>query len=170
MAAQAATPSGRPGRTDPAGTTDPPRTTEPSGTTGPARTSEPAGAAQPAGRPSWRTGPVRRHPGTIPATLGLVYGIIAAFLTREGGSLNGWDVLTGVICGLVLAGLCFLLGRAQYALIPLVRAAAYAALAGIATGFLHSLSDVSVLRSVGLGVALAAGTGITAFYVFYTRE
>ncbi|MFE9395428.1 hypothetical protein [Streptomyces flavidovirens] len=113
---------------------------------------------------------VRRHRGIVPVVLGVVYGIYASFLARDAGPITGWNVGFGVLCAVVVAALCFLLGRTGGALIPLVRGAAYGALFGVALGFLHSLAGNSILDSVIVGGAAGAGLGAAAFYVFYTRE
>lgn len=112
----------------------------------------------------------RRQRGIIPAVLGVVYGIYASFIARDAGPVTGWDVGFGVICAVIVAGLCFLLGRTQRAMIPLVRAAAYGTLFGVALGFLHNLADNTILNSSVVGLALGAGMTAAAFYVFYTRE
>ncbi|WP_251070764.1 hypothetical protein [Streptomyces sp. ISL-96] len=106
----------------------------------------------------------------MPAVLGVAYGIYASFIARDAGPVTGWNVGFGVICAVIVAALCFLLGRTQRAMIPLVRAAAYGALFGVALGFLHSLSENSILSSVVVGGALGAGMTVAAFYVFYTHE
>ncbi|HEY9438866.1 MAG TPA: hypothetical protein VIS29_09480 [Streptomyces sp.] len=118
--------------------------------------------------------PVRRHHSWLgwatPLVLGVIFGFYAAFMRRDGGPSTGGQVVLGVVSGVVLAVLCFALGRFQHALPPELRAAAYGALTGCAIGFLVSLNDSSVLRSAGLGVAVAAGALISTFYYFYTRE
>ncbi|WP_028810590.1 hypothetical protein [Streptomyces flavidovirens] len=127
---------------------------------------EPTGAGAGSGSDSG----VRRHRGIVPVVLGAVYGMYASFLARDAGPVTGWNVGFGVLCAVVVAALCFLLGRTEGALIPLVRAAAYGALFGVAIGFLHSLAGNSILDSVIVGGATGAGLGAAAFYVFYTRE
>ncbi|MGV9311070.1 hypothetical protein ACWDR0_02600 [Streptomyces sp. NPDC003691] len=115
-----------------------------------------------------------RHHGSlswaIPLAFGALFGFYAGFLHRTGSPVTWWDVLYGVVAGIVFTGLAFGLGRIQGALIQEVRAAAYGALAGIAVGFLHSLTGDSVLSSSGLGLIIALVVGVSAFYVFHTRE
>ncbi|MFD5101755.1 hypothetical protein [Streptomyces albidochromogenes] len=135
------------------------------------RPAEPAGPGTPAGR----TGPrhaatVRRRQVIVPVVLGLVYGYYAAFLARDAGAVTGLNFGFGMLCAAVFAGLCFLLGRTQRAMIPLVRAAAYGALTGVAVGFLHSLADNTVLDATIIGLAVGAGMAAATFYIFYTRE
>ncbi|MGX1882256.1 hypothetical protein [Streptomyces sp. NPDC055287] len=106
----------------------------------------------------------------MPVVLGLVYGFYAAFLARDAGAMTGWNVGFGFLCAAVLAVLCFLLGRTQHAMIPLVRAAAYGTLFGVAIGFLHSLADNTILDAAVIGAVLAAAMTAATFYIFYTRE
>lgn len=117
---------------------------------------------------------VRRHHSWLgwatPLVLGVIFGFYAAFIRREGGPSTGGQVVLGVVSGVVLAALCFALGRLQHVLQPELRAAAYGALTGCAIGFLVSMNGSSVLRSAGIGVAVAAGALVCAFYYFYTRE
>lgn len=119
------------------------------------------------------TPPVRsahRVQGVVPVTLGLLYGIYVAFADRDHDPLTGGNILLGVVCGVVLAGLCFLLGRTQSRMVRELRAAAYGSLFGVATGFLISLSHASVLKASALGAVLGAAMMLVTFYIFYTRE
>lgn len=115
-----------------------------------------------------------RHNGSLalalPVTVGVVYGVWAAFIARRSGELTSSQIWLGVIGGLVMAALCFLLGRMQNALPRELRAAAYGVLTGVSAGFLHSLTDESVLRCTGVGLAFAAAATAGSFYFFYTRE
>src|SRR4051794_2724653 len=115
-----------------------------------------------------------RHDGSLalalPVTVGVVYGVWAAFIDRRSGELTSSQIWLGVVAGLVMAGLCLLLGRTQSALPRELRAAAYGVLAGVSTGFLHSLTGESVLRCTGVGLGFAAAFTAGSFYVFYTRE
>ncbi|MEN8649629.1 hypothetical protein ABCR94_02990 [Streptomyces sp. 21So2-11] len=106
----------------------------------------------------------------VPLVLGVLYGIYVAFMARDGSTLTGWNVLLGVLCGLIATALGALLVRNGGALPRELRAGAYGALFGVAMGFMHSLGDPSILRSVTMGTALGAALAVAAFYVFYTRE
>ncbi|MEU5160132.1 hypothetical protein AB0G74_11055 [Streptomyces sp. NPDC020875] len=106
----------------------------------------------------------------VPLFLGAFFGFYAGFLRRTGTAVSWWDVLFGVVAGVVFAGLVYGLGRIQGAMIQEVRAISYGALAGAAVGFLHSLTGDSVLNSTGIGLAVGLATGVASFYVFHTRE
>ncbi|MEU7329122.1 hypothetical protein [Streptomyces parvus] len=106
----------------------------------------------------------------LPLVLGVIYGFYAAFIRRDGGPSTGGQVLLGLVSGVALAALCFALGRIQRSLPRELRAAAYGALTACAIGFLVSLTDTSVLRSTGLGLAVGAGVLVVAYYYLYSRE
>jgi hypothetical protein len=115
-----------------------------------------------------------RHHGSLswalPLTLGVVYGFYVAFIRQGDGDLTGGQVVLGVVSGLALAALAFVLGRFQRSLPREMRAGAYATLCGVAMGFLYSQSGESVLKSSGIGLSLSAAMFAAAFYLFYTRE
>ncbi|MDF9811214.1 hypothetical protein [Streptomyces sp. SPB162] len=115
-----------------------------------------------------------RHHGSLglalPLTLGVIYGFWAGFAARDSGELTAAQIWLGVIAGAVMAALSFLLGRTQQALPRELRAAAYGVLAGTSAGFLHSLTDESVLRCAGVGLCFAAAATAASYYVFYTHE
>ncbi|MGW1667434.1 hypothetical protein [Streptomyces sp. NPDC002324] len=107
----------------------------------------------------------------VPVVLGLVYGYWAAALTRDAGPITGWNVLFGLVVAFVFAAL----HTAVLAVAPRLRrelhAALWAAFAGCAFGFLYSqASQHSVLRSVGMSLAVAAGFLAVNFYRYYTHE
>ncbi|MFE0423546.1 hypothetical protein [Streptomyces sp. NPDC058953] len=106
----------------------------------------------------------------VPLFLGAFFGFYAGFLRRTGTAVNWWDVLFGVVAGIVFAGLVYGLGRIQGAMIQEVRAISYGALAGAAVGFLHSLTGDSVLNSTGIGLIVGFAVGVSSFYIFHTRE
>ncbi|MET9376036.1 hypothetical protein ABZX98_18085 [Streptomyces sp. NPDC002992] len=125
--------------------------------------------------------PSRRRPKThgrhlrtrgwgLPVTLGLAYGIYAAAIQRSGGVITWGQVLLGLVSGVVLAGAVYALRQRGRALPRELRATAWAVLVGGAIGFLYSVSDASVLSATVLGLVIAAGTFLTAFYLFYTHE
>ncbi|MFE3145318.1 MULTISPECIES: hypothetical protein [unclassified Streptomyces] len=106
----------------------------------------------------------------IPVTLGAAYGLYASFILRNNGASGFRQFWYGLITAVVLAALCFVLGRIQHRMLPLVRAAAYGALTAAAIGLLVGLTDSSVLRSSALGLAVGLGMFITTFYIYYTHE
>ncbi|MFD9910680.1 hypothetical protein [Streptomyces sp. NPDC059063] len=105
-----------------------------------------------------------------PVLLGVVYGVWAAGIHRDGGPITGFNVLYGVVTGVVFALLYGALRRFAPALPRELRAIAWAAFAGVSFGFLYSLTDASVLRSTGMAGTVAAGVFVAVFYHFYTRE
>ncbi|MFF4443302.1 hypothetical protein [Streptomyces sp. NPDC001502] len=105
-----------------------------------------------------------------PLLLGLVYGVWAAFMKRQMGPVDAGNVFYGILCGVLFAGIMFALARIGPRLKREVHAAAYGAFGGIAVGYLHSLTDQSILKSTVVGLAVAAGVGAIAFYRYYTHE
>ncbi|MER7000378.1 hypothetical protein [Streptomyces sp. NPDC000410] len=115
----------------------------------------------------------RRHISlgvAVPLVIGVVYGFYTSFMAREAGASVGAQLVIGFVSGVVLAGLCFALGRVQRALPRELRAAAYAVLMGCSVGYLYSLSGRSILTVTVLALVLAAVTFCVTFYVFYTHE
>ncbi|RII11329.1 hypothetical protein DSC45_28995 [Streptomyces sp. YIM 130001] len=106
----------------------------------------------------------------IAPVLAVVYGIWAAGIHRDAGPITWGNVLFGVVAGLAAAALYVGLRKLAPGLPRELRAAAWAAFAGIAFGFLYSLTDASILRSVTMASVVAAGVGALVFYRAYTRE
>ncbi|MFF5701801.1 hypothetical protein ACFY7H_04780 [Streptomyces sp. NPDC012794] len=102
--------------------------------------------------------------------MGLVYGVWAAFIQRQTGPVDAGNVFYGILCGAVFAACMFALARVGPRLGREVHATAYGVFGGIAVGYLHSLTHASVLRSTVIGLFVALGVGLTAFYRYYTRE
>ncbi|MFI8963377.1 hypothetical protein ACIGO8_14835 [Streptomyces sp. NPDC053493] len=118
--------------------------------------------------------PARRqlslHGWGLPLTLGLAYGLYAPTNARRGGEPSWGQFWLGLISGVVLAVAVYALRRYGHVLRREVRAVAWGGLAGIAIGFLFSLSDHSVFSSSMLGLIVAGATSAAAFYLFYTHE
>ncbi|MFG3347638.1 hypothetical protein ACGF1Z_21530 [Streptomyces sp. NPDC048018] len=118
--------------------------------------------------------PARRHFSThgwgIPVTLGIAYALYAGTNARQGGPTTWGDFWVGLISGVVVAVAVWTLHRFGRHLRREVRAAAWGALAGIAIGFLYSLTGASVYSSTLLGLIVAAVNGGAAFYLFFTHE
>lgn len=105
-----------------------------------------------------------------PLLLGLVYGVWAAFIKRQEGPVDAGNVFYGILCGVLFAACLFTLDRIGPRMMREVHATAYGAFAGVATGYLHSLTNSSVLTSTVVGLAMGVGVGLFAFYRYYTHE
>ncbi|MET9722143.1 hypothetical protein [Streptomyces zaomyceticus] len=114
--------------------------------------------------------PFSTHGLATPIVIGVLYGLYAATVARQGGPTTLGQLWLGLISAIVLAGGIHVLRRYGHALFREARAAAWAALTGIAVGFLYSLSGASILSSSGLGLAFGALNGAAAYYLFYTHE
>ncbi|NGO12856.1 hypothetical protein G5C60_35945 [Streptomyces sp. HC44] len=101
---------------------------------------------------------------------GIVYGLWAAAIDREAGPITGWNVLLGVASG--IAFMAFYLGLRLLAphLVRELRAGAWAGFAGVAVGFLRSLTGASVLLAAAMGFVAAVSVFAVVFYRFYTTE
>ncbi|MFC9394036.1 MULTISPECIES: hypothetical protein [unclassified Streptomyces] len=118
--------------------------------------------------------PVRRsfstHGWAVPATIGILYGLYAPVIVRDGGALSWGQFWLGLISAVVVAVGMYALRRYGHVLPRELRGAAWGAYAGIAIGFLYSLSGASIYSSVLLGLIVGAIAGGSAFYLFYTHE
>ncbi|MET7441359.1 MULTISPECIES: hypothetical protein [unclassified Streptomyces] len=126
------------------------------------------GARTPSARPD--VFGARMHIVVVPVVLGLVYGFWAAQIRRDAGAVTGWNVLFGFVCAIVFMAVWAALRVAAPHLRRELHALAWAAFAGIALGFLHSQSHSSVLWSVLMALAVAAGVYVALFYRYYTHE
>ncbi|MFF1543130.1 hypothetical protein [Streptomyces sp. NPDC058291] len=104
------------------------------------------------------------------SVLGLVYGYWVAANNRDGGPITGWNILLGFVSAIAFAALW----TGVHALAPRMRrelhALLWAGFAGCAMGFLYNQADESVLRSTGMGLAVAAATFVALFFRYYTHE
>ncbi|MFF1693436.1 hypothetical protein ACFVXC_07425 [Streptomyces sp. NPDC058257] len=107
---------------------------------------------------------------TAAVLLGVVYGVWAAGMARDAGPITTGNVLLGVVAGVVVAAVFMGLRAIAPGLPRELRAAAWAGFAGIAFGYLYSLSDATVLRSTIMALAVAAGVFAVMFYRYYTSE
>lgn len=107
---------------------------------------------------------------TRPLLMGLVYGVWAAFINRQMGPVDAGNVFYGILCGVLFAACVFALARIGPRLQRELHATAYGSFAGIAAGYLHSLTGSSVLRASVIGLFVGIGVGGMAFYRYYTRE
>ncbi|MEV7036231.1 hypothetical protein AB0N99_39135 [Streptomyces sp. NPDC093272] len=106
----------------------------------------------------------------LPIVTGLIYGYWAASNRRSGGPITGWNLLFGFVTAIVFALVLFGVLSIAPRLRREVHALMWTAFLGIAFGFLYSQSGGSILRSVGMSLAVAAVTFIVMFYRFYTHE
>ncbi|MFF2504228.1 hypothetical protein ACFVTY_12755 [Streptomyces sp. NPDC058067] len=102
--------------------------------------------------------------------LGIVYGFWASGIRRDGGPITAGNVLFGVLTGVIVAVLCFGVHRMSFRLPRELRATVWAAFAGIAFGYLYSLTDATILRSTIMALCVAAGVFAAMFYRYYTHE
>ena len=120
--------------------------------------------------PPGRAASVSRPWAVSAAILAVVYGFWAAEIGRDAGPITGYNVLLGVVSG-ILFGAGFLALHVFGRGLPReLHAAAWAAFAGVSLGFAYSLSGESVLRSTGIGLAAAVLVLAVTFYRFYTQE
>ncbi|MFG2651751.1 hypothetical protein [Streptomyces sp. NPDC048436] len=106
----------------------------------------------------------------VAVVLGLVYGLWAAQISRDAGPVTGWNVLLGVVTGVVFAAVFLGLWQTAHRLPRELRAASWATFAGISFGYLYSLTGATVLRSTIMALAVAAAVFAATFYRYYTRE
>ncbi|MDQ8707606.1 hypothetical protein RCO28_34810 [Streptomyces sp. LHD-70] len=119
--------------------------------------------------------PVRAHRPTGSTTwlaplLAVAYGLWAAANHRDGGPITTGNVLYGIVAGVVFGAVYFGL-RSMSARLPReLRALAWGSFTGIAFGFLYSLTDASILRSIGNAAIVGAVVAGAMFYRYYTTE
>lgn len=102
--------------------------------------------------------------------MGVVYGLWACAIRRDGGPITTGNVMFGVVTGLVFAALMFALHRVAPALPRELRALSWTAFTGVTFGYLYSLGGASVLRSTVMALVVAAGVFAVTFYRYYTAE
>jgi hypothetical protein len=107
---------------------------------------------------------------TRPLLMGLVYGVWAAFIQRQMGPVDAGNVFYGILCGALFAAGVFALARIGPRMHRELRATAYGVFLGGAAGYLHSLTDSSVLKATVIGLFVGIGVGLTAYYRYYQRE
>ncbi|MFF1687350.1 MULTISPECIES: hypothetical protein [unclassified Streptomyces] len=117
-----------------------------------------------------------RLPMALSLLLGIVYGFWASGIRRDAypslspSPITTGNVLFGVLTGVIVAVVTFGIHRASFRLPRELRAVAWAAWAGIAFGYLYSLTDATVLRSTIMALTVAAAVFATMFYRYYTHE
>ncbi|WP_030207790.1 hypothetical protein [Streptomyces sp. NRRL S-87] len=107
-----------------------------------------------------------------PLGMGLLYGLWCAFMKRERGTLpvDAANIWYGILCGVVFAVAWFVLARVGPALPRELRATMWFAFAGISFGYLYSLTNDSIWRTVVVALSVAVPVGAGAFYRYYMRE
>ncbi|PAX91386.1 hypothetical protein CLM82_09655 [Streptomyces albidoflavus] len=133
--------------------------------------------AAPARGTTGRSHPASHHPALSRASIGwplllaVLYGCWGATMQRDAGPITWRTVLFGIGSGLVVGVLAFVLHKGMTPAIPReARAAVWAVFGGAIFGYLHSLSGASILRCVGLGLALGVAVFVSVFYRYYTKE
>ncbi|MFE1907510.1 hypothetical protein ACFW96_28120 [Streptomyces gardneri] len=106
----------------------------------------------------------------MPVALGVIYGFYAAFIQKSGAPVTWGLFWLGLVSAIVFGGAVYAIHRYGRTLPRELHAAAWGGLAGIAVGFLYSLSDVSILSATVLGLIVGAGVTAGAFYLYYTHE
>ncbi|WP_370413694.1 hypothetical protein [Streptomyces fradiae] len=118
--------------------------------------------------------PARRqfstHGWGLPVLVGISYGLYAPVVVRDGGPLAWSQFWIGLISAVVLAVAIHTLHRYGRRLRRELHAVAWGALAGIALGYLVSLSGKSVFSSSMLGLITCGVVTAATFYTFYTHE
>ncbi|MBA2945277.1 hypothetical protein [Streptomyces himalayensis] len=107
---------------------------------------------------------------TVPVVLGLVYGLWASGIQRDAGPVTVGNVFFGILMGALVAGITYALHSAGPRMRRETRALAWTAFAGIAIGYVFSLTGASVLWSTVLALCVAAGVFAAAFYHYYSTE
>jgi hypothetical protein len=104
-----------------------------------------------------------------PVSLGVVYGVYLLFLTSSNGVSDGWAAIQGLVAAVVLAAICYFVGRWQHGRMAEAEAAVYGVVFGVAMGYLLSASGETWLRSTLVGLALGASLAVATFYFVYSR-
>ncbi|WP_372350453.1 hypothetical protein [Streptomyces sp. KL116D] len=127
--------------------------------------------------PRRRTGGAALSPTSaavvLPVLAGIAYGFWAASIQRFGGEVTGGNIALGFVTGILVAALCFGIhhwSKQQAGRHFLARAGAWAVFAGVAVGFLHSLSNPAILWSVVFGAMIAAATFTATYYRYYSAS
>ncbi|MFC7305817.1 hypothetical protein ACFQVC_16515 [Streptomyces monticola] len=120
--------------------------------------------------PTFRAGAAARSTAAVAPLLAVVYGVWAAGIHRAAGPITTGNVLFGVLTGLI-AGALYLAARALAPRLPReLRAFVWGAYAGVAFGYLYSLTGASILRSIGNAALVAGAVACAVFYRYYSTE
>ena len=124
----------------------------------------------PHGRPRQRVTHHHRSAWAVPLVIGLVFGGWSLFVEQDNGVDTGVAALRGLVAWVVMAVVCYLIGRRQRWMQPETQAIAYGVVFGIAMGYLINLGGHWWLRSTLMGLAFGLGMGVTTFYYSYARR
>ncbi|GAA1909826.1 hypothetical protein [Streptantibioticus ferralitis] len=122
------------------------------------------------GRPHHRTAQAHRSSWVVPTVLGVIFGAYALFLEQANGVSAGTAALRGLVAAVVMAAVCFLIGRRQRWMQAESQAIAYGVVFGMAMGYLINLSGATLLKSSLLGLAFGGGMVVATFYLSYARR
>ncbi|OAH14886.1 hypothetical protein [Streptomyces jeddahensis] len=106
----------------------------------------------------------------VPLVLGVVYGLWASGIQRDAGPITVGNVFFGILTGVLVAAITYGLHIAGPRMRRETRALAWTVFAGIAIGYVFSLTGASVLWSTVLALCVAAGVFAAAFYHYYSNE
>ncbi|MFF2651411.1 hypothetical protein [Streptomyces sp. NPDC058045] len=103
----------------------------------------------------------------LPFLIGVSYGFWTAAVERDAHAITTANWVLGLVSGIALAVLLFALHLVSPRLHSGPRALAWASLAGIAMGWIHSLSNTSLLWNVLLSLIVAFGVYVAVYYHSY---
>lgn len=104
-----------------------------------------------------------------PIGLGLVYGVYALVVEHGNGTGAGWAAVRGMSAAVVLAAVCYLIGRWQRTWPAEAVGTAYGVVCSVSMGYLLSLAGRDWLWSSLVGLAIGASLGLSTFYFVHMR-
>ena len=129
-----------------------------------------ARSATPSSRGRYFSAPTGMSSWAIPATLAVSYCLYTAFIADDHGWSTGLTWLIALVAGAVLGIVCYVVGRWQSGRQPETVAVVYGVVFGIAMGYLLSLNEWPILKSCGVGLALAASMAVAVYYTDHTHR
>ncbi len=122
------------------------------------------------GRPRLPVGQGHRSAWVVPLIIGFVFGGWSLFVAQDSGADAGTAAIGGLVAWVVMAVVCFLIGRRQHRMQAESQAIAYGVVFGVAMGYLINLGGHGWLRSSLMGLAFGLAMGATTFYFSYARR